>query len=101
MKYLNSNSQPSSYHFDGFELNLNEACYLVTVSVTSEKRLSYHTVRELPSWVFQSKLAIWIMDEGPSILDRSLAAERIRQALSQLRNPNHPQENPAATASNF
>ncbi|HJZ10579.1 MAG TPA: hypothetical protein VJ521_00415 [Acidobacteriota bacterium] len=73
------------FYFDGLALTLSTDSYLVEV-----KRIHYdppyiNTVWDLPDWVFNSRLAIWITEESASIYHRSLAGEQIRNELLMLK----------------
>ena len=70
-----------------YGLRINSACYLVTVSNTSQKEDS-HRVQDLPDWVFTSKHAVWLTEEEEPIADRARNGDEIRKQLFALRN-NH------------
>lgn len=73
------------YYFEGLAVTLSIESYLVEV-----KRIHYDppyisSVWDLPEWVFNSRLAIWITEESAPIYDRSLAGEQIRNELLMLK----------------
>jgi hypothetical protein len=77
--------QQGKFLVDGFSLTLNSECYLVEV----QERPEIQGVTEasiLPDWIFESKHAIWLMEENKPIADRARDGERVRQVLLRFRN---------------
>lgn len=67
------------YYVDSLELVVDPGSYLVEVRYLHDLPRGSHSVSDLPDWVFQSKLAIWLMDRGASIMERAMKGDQIRK----------------------
>ena len=70
---------------DRFSLTLNKECYLVEVQEDPEISGSAD-ISVLPDWIFESKHAIWLMEENKPIGDRARDGERVRWSLIRSRD---------------
>ena len=67
------------YYFEGYKLTLRHESYLVEVQRLYEKPTRTNHIEEIPSWAFQSRLAIWLTDESATIQERSIRGDQIRK----------------------
>lgn len=66
---------------DGFLLKINRAGYLVEVHEAAIGCDCQGELGKLPDWVFHSKHAIWLSEEGASVLIRAVRGEEIKKRL--------------------
>jgi hypothetical protein len=71
------------FYLDRFVLTVNKACYLVEVETSFDRERRVNQLKDLPSWVFESKHVIWLKDEKANIAERAREGERIRHELMQ------------------
>jgi len=69
------------FYLDRYELTVDLGSYIVEARELKTPPPFVHTVTDLPEWIFQSRLAIWLTEEGASIYNRSVAGEKIRENL--------------------
>jgi hypothetical protein len=74
------------FYLDQFVLTVNKACYLVEVETSTERKPVRNQLKDLPSWVFESKHAIWLKIKKANIAERAREGERIRHELMQIRH---------------
>jgi hypothetical protein len=67
-----------------FELDVDNDCYLVSVRPTHNRRNPPSRSHDIPAWVFHSEHAIWLMDDGTSILERATKGELIKKQLLEF-----------------
>ena len=76
-------ANPLCYRLGHFLLTVNSACYLVEVRECEQTDPDKQS-SEIPSWVFESKHAIWLTDENKPIFERAKHGEKIKnQFLAQ------------------
>jgi hypothetical protein len=70
--------QPLRYRLGRFLLTVNSACYLIEVRECDRTDLDREP-SDLPSWIFESKHAIWLTDENKPIFERAKHGEKIKK----------------------
>ena len=65
----------------GFALYVNDSAYLVEVSSHVDRAEQFNDVRKLPTWIFQSKHAIWLGPINAALQDRAMKGEQIKREL--------------------
>ena len=78
-------AESNRFYFDGLVLSLHLPSYLVEIQRLYWEPSYKNKISDLPEWVFNSRLAIWITDESGSIHERALEGERIRKSFIQQR----------------
>jgi hypothetical protein len=71
-------SKIEQFHIGEFLIQVDEGTYLVEVGRTRSTP-SFHTIEDLPHWVFASRYAIWLTAGDAPIRDRAAEGERIKQ----------------------
>lgn len=71
----------TKFYLDRYELTVDVGSYIVEARELESPPPFVHTVTDLPDWIFQSRLAIWLTEEGTSIYNRSVSGEKIRERL--------------------
>ncbi len=79
-------SIPRRFLVQQFQLEVNDAAYLVEVSVHNGNAEGVEELNKLPGWVFQSKHAIWLSRKSGTLIDRAMEGERIRKELKSASN---------------
>ena len=74
-----------NYYFEGFVLSVDAMTYLVRIRKADVDAARFDEVEDLPEWAFQSRLAIWLMEDEAPILQRSLEGDKIRSLLLSRR----------------
>ena len=69
------------YYFADFALAVDNASYLVTVFQPEVRPALENLATDLPDWIFQSRLTIWLGETGGTVYERSLKGELIRAGL--------------------
>ncbi len=69
------------FYLDRYELIVDLGSYIVEAHELHTAPPFVHTISDLPDWIFQSRLAIWLAEEGTSIYNRSVSGEKIRESL--------------------
>ncbi len=67
------------YFFKRYCLTLRPESYLVEVKALNDRPRRCNKLRDLPDWIFQSRLAIWLTDEDGPIQERSVRGDQIRK----------------------
>jgi hypothetical protein len=77
-------SKIERFHIGEFLIQVDEGTYLVEVDHAASSH-SFHTIEDLPHWVFASRYAIWLTAGDAPIRDRATEGERLKQQfLKQL-----------------
>ena len=69
------------FYFEGFKLTANQSRHLVEIHKTDERVDQMNEIDDLPDWVFDSRVAVWLTERSASIYDRSSARQIILQLL--------------------
>jgi hypothetical protein len=72
-------SDISKYYFENFSLVVDRGTYLVEVHPPVDDPPRRNRVEDLPDWVFQSKLAIWLTQDNSPVYERSVAGEIVKK----------------------
>lgn len=78
-------SKIEQFHIGEFLILVDEGTYLVEVDQLSSS-YSFHTIEDLPHWVFASRYAIWLTAGDAPIRDRAAEGERIKQQFMKQIN---------------
>jgi hypothetical protein len=78
-------SKIEQFHIGEFLIHVDEGTYLVEVKQTNSAP-SFHTIEDLPHWVFASRYAIWLTEGDAPIRDRAAEGERIKQRFIKQLN---------------
>ena len=73
-------SRKEKYKIQDFVITADDGSYLVEVEKNQEN-VATHSFQELPSWIFQSRYAIWLTAGDAPIRIRALEGEQIKQNL--------------------
>ena len=73
-------SKIEKFHIGEFLIQVDEGTYLVEVHKKGSTP-SFHTIQDLPQWVFASRYAIWLMTGDAPIRDRAAEGDRIKHYL--------------------
>lgn len=65
------------YYFGGWILSVDAMTYLVRIRKSDSVRCE-NRIEDLPDWVFESRLAIWLMENEAPIFQRSIEGDRMR-----------------------
>jgi hypothetical protein len=69
------------FYFEGFKLTATHASHLVEIHKIDERVDPLNQIEDLPDWVFDSRVAVWLTERSASIYDRSSARQIILQLL--------------------
>ena len=73
-------SRKEKFKIKDFVITADDGSYLVEVEKNREN-VATHSFQELPSWIFQSRYAIWLTAGDAPIRIRALEGEQIKQNL--------------------
>ena len=73
-------SRKEKFKIKDFVITADDGSYLVEVEKNQEN-VATHDFQELPSWIFQSRYAIWLTAGDAPIRIRALEGEQIKQNL--------------------
>lgn len=72
-----------SFCIEGYMLTIWPECYLVEVRPCPDNQDDWNAVSDLPPWVFDSRLAIWLTEGREEIRERALLGERVKRQLAE------------------
>ena len=73
---------PTEFYVDEFKLTVHKDAFLVHVTILRESPSRQDASETLPDWIFNSRLAIWLLDENCPIYDRAKKGDAVKQKLA-------------------